>query len=52
MVLIDNNGFNINKAKGLGLEALTANIYSDALTDTIELNDVGYLMALTGNSWD
>ncbi|WP_276168657.1 cation:proton antiporter [Zobellia alginiliquefaciens] len=50
VVLIDNNQTNISKAKGLGLEAFTANIYSDSLTDNIELNDVGYLMALTGNS--
>lgn len=50
VVLIDNNQTNINKAKKLGLEAFVANIYSDTLTDNIELNDVGYLMALTGNS--
>uniref|UniRef100_UPI003593C9BB cation:proton antiporter n=1 Tax=Pricia sp. TaxID=2268138 RepID=UPI003593C9BB len=50
VVLIDNNQNNVNKAKKLGLEALTANIYSDSLTDNIELNDIGYLMALTGNS--
>ncbi|MBD1260069.1 sodium:proton antiporter [Maribacter polysiphoniae] len=50
VVLIDNNESNINKAKKIGLEAFTANIYSDSLTDNIELNDVGYLMALTGNS--
>ena len=50
VVLIDNNQNNIEKAKNLGLEAFTANIYSDTLTDNIELNDVGYLMALTGNS--
>lgn len=49
VVLIDNNESNINKAKDLGLGALIANIYSDTLTDNIELNDVGYLMALTGN---
>jgi hypothetical protein len=48
--LIDNNQNNIEKAKNLGLEAFVANIYSDTLTDNIELNDVGYLMALTGNS--
>ncbi len=40
----------MNKAKKLGLEAFSANIYSDSLVDNIELNDVGYLMALTGNS--
>ena len=49
VVLIDSNEQNIEKAKELGLEALTTNIYSETLTDNIELNDVGYLMALTGN---
>lgn len=50
VVLIDNNQTNITKAKELGLEAINTNIYSDSLGDNIELNDVGYLMALTGNS--
>ena len=50
VVLIDSNQNNINKAKDLGLDALNANIYSETLTDNIELNDVGYLMALTGNN--
>ena len=50
VVLIDNNDTNIKKAKKIGLEAFTANIFSDSLTDNIELNDVGFLMALTGNS--
>jgi len=48
-VLIDSNQGNIEKSKSLGLEALSTNIYSDTLQDNIELNDVGYLMALTGN---
>jgi len=50
VVLIDNNPANIEHAKKLGLEAMTANIYSDTLTDNIELNDVGYLLAMTGNA--
>jgi Trk K+ transport system NAD-binding subunit len=50
VVMIDNNQSNVNSAKELGLEAMNANIYSDTLTDNIELNDVGYLMAMTGNS--
>lgn len=50
VVLIDSNQTNINKAKELGLEALNTDIYSQTLLDNIELNDVGYLMALTGNS--
>jgi len=50
VVLIDNNESNINKAAKLGLEAFSANVYADTLSDYIELSDVGYLMALTGNS--
>ena len=50
VVLIDSNQNNIDKAKELGLEAINTNIYSETLTDNIELNDVGYLMAMTGNS--
>lgn len=50
VVLIDSNESNIEKASKLGLEALTTNIYSDTLLDNIELNDVGYLMALTANT--
>ncbi len=50
VVLIDSNESNIAQAKELGLEAINANIYSETLTDNIELNDVGYLMALTGNA--
>ena len=49
-MLIDSNQGNIAKAKELGLEAINTNIYSDTLMDNIELNDVGYLMALTGNN--
>lgn len=50
VVLIDNNQTNINKSLELGLDALNVNIYSESLTDNIELNDVGYLMAMTANS--
>ncbi|GGG38645.1 sodium/hydrogen antiporter [Croceivirga lutea] len=50
VVLIDNNQSNVDKAKKLGIEAINANIYSDSLTDFLELSDVGYVMAMTGNS--
>ena len=50
VVLVDSNEQNIKKAKELGLEAFSNNIYSESLTDNVELSDVGYLMALTGNS--
>lgn len=50
VVVIDNNPTNIEKAKSLGLEAFTANIFSDTLTDNLELTDVGYLIAMTPNA--
>jgi len=50
VVLIDSNQNNIEKAKELGLEAINTDIYSNTLMDNIELNDVGYLMAMTGNT--
>jgi NhaP-type Na+/H+ or K+/H+ antiporter len=50
VVLIDSNQNNIAEAQKLGLEAFSTNIYSDSLTDNIELSDIGFLMALTGNT--
>jgi len=49
VVLIDNNAENIDKAKALDLDAMQANIYSEDLTNDIELSDIGYLLALTGS---
>jgi NhaP-type Na+/H+ or K+/H+ antiporter len=50
VVLIDSNQTNIAIAKSLGLEALMTDIYSDSLEDNIELNDIGFLMALTASA--
>ncbi|MBP1838653.1 cation:proton antiporter [Formosa algae] len=50
VVMIDSNPLNIKKSEELGLEAINTNIYSDTLMDNIELNDVGFLMALTASS--
>lgn len=50
VVLVDNNTNNIRAARELDLAAIEGNIYSDDLVSDIELSDVGYLMALTGNS--
>lgn len=50
VVLIDSNQTNIEEAKKLDLEAMHTDIYSDDLMNNIELNDIGFLMALTGNS--
>ncbi len=49
VVLVDSNSNNIAKAQERGLDAIEESIYSDSLINNIELNDVGYLMALTGN---
>ena len=49
VVLIDNNPKHIENAKKLKLEAIEADIFSDDLLEDIELNDIGYLMALTGS---
>ncbi|KAF9657615.1 sodium:proton antiporter [Tenacibaculum sp. ZH5_bin.1] len=49
VVLIDSNIENVEKAKEEGLESIEVNIYDDQLTDNIELNDVGYLIAMTGS---
>ena len=50
VVLVDTNASNIERARELGLEAINGSIYTGDLTDNIELNDVGYLLAMTGNS--
>lgn len=50
VVLIDNNQNNVDRAIELGLEAINTNIYADSLDDNIELNDVGYILAMTGNN--
>ncbi|WNW02467.1 sodium:proton antiporter [Tenacibaculum sp. HL-MS23] len=49
VVLIDSNKDNIDKAKKQGLESFEVNVYDDALSNNIELNDVGYLLAITGS---
>lgn len=49
VVIIDSNENFINQAIQEDLEALAVNIYDDELRDNIELNDVGYLIAITGN---
>ena len=49
VVLIDSNKSFIETAKKEGLEAFSTNIYDDDLIDNIELNDVGYLIAMTGS---
>jgi hypothetical protein len=50
VVLIDSNPNHIKKAEEMEFEAIEASVYDDDLTENIELNDVGYLMSLTGSS--
>jgi NhaP-type Na+/H+ or K+/H+ antiporter len=50
VVLVDSNQANISNAEKSGLSAIETNIYSNTILDNIELNDMGYLMALTASS--
>ncbi|GAB1856204.1 sodium:proton antiporter [Flavobacteriaceae bacterium MHTCC 0001] len=49
VVLIDSNQTNVQLAQEQGLDAINTDIYSEELNNNIELNDVGFLMALTGS---
>ena len=49
VILIDANKNFIQQALDDDLEAIRADVYDDELTDNIELNDVGYLIAMTGS---
>ncbi len=50
VVLVDSNQNNVIEAEKMGIEAHTENIYSETLQDNVEFNDIGYLLALTGNA--
>ena len=49
VVLIDSNRAYIENSNNEGIEAYEVNIYDDDLTNNIELNDIGYLIAMTGS---
>ena len=49
VVLADTNRVNLERCKFKGLEAIYADIYSDDLDEYLELNDMGFLLAMTGN---
>lgn len=50
VVLMDSNKSNVKDACAIGLESFEANVYTDDLSEHIELTDVGYMLALTGSS--
>lgn len=50
VVLIDSNSSNIEKTTRMGLEAFTADIYTESISNNIELNDIGFLLSFTGNN--
>jgi NhaP-type Na+/H+ or K+/H+ antiporter len=50
VALIDTNVSNIQKAAKEGLKGFNIDIYRDDIFDNLELNEMGYLMALTGSS--
>ncbi len=50
VILLDTNKANIGRAEKMGLRAIEGDIYGDELLDNLELNDVGYMMAMTGSN--
>lgn len=49
VILLDSNKDYVNDAKEMGIEAFNIDIYNDNLDNNVELNDVGYLIAMTGS---
>lgn len=49
VMLIDNNADKIDLARQLGLNAEVVDVFLDNVSDDIEYNDVGYMLALTGS---
>ncbi|WP_442266317.1 cation:proton antiporter [Tenacibaculum sp. ZS6-P6] len=49
VILLDSNKDYVNQAKEMGMEAFNIDIYNDNLDNNVELNDVGYLIAMTGS---
>jgi hypothetical protein len=49
VILIDSSKTSVDECLKTGLEAFNIDIYSQDLSDNIELNDVGYLIAMTGS---
>jgi NhaP-type Na+/H+ or K+/H+ antiporter len=50
VVLVDSNSGNIEKSQEMGIDSFETNIYSDELKDNSDLNDVGFLLAMTGST--
>lgn len=50
VVLVDSNSGNVEKSQEMGIDSFQTNIYSDELKDNTDLNDVGYLLAMTGST--
>lgn len=50
VILIDSNSGNIQKAQELDIDAYNVDIYKDDLKNNADLNDVGYLLAMTGSA--
>ena len=49
VVLIDSNPKHVENARKMNLEAYEYDVYNDDLTENVEFNDIGYLLALTAS---
>ena len=50
VVLMDSNKGNVKNSEEIGLDAIKVDIYNDDLSSFLELNDMGYFMAMTGSA--
>lgn len=50
VVLVDRSDSNIKAAKQMGLKCFKADIITDNLEDNLDLVDMGYMFAMTGNA--
>ena len=49
VVIIDNNGSSVKRAKAVGLSAYQENVYNTDLKDNFDLKNVGHMMAMTSS---
>ncbi len=49
VILLDRSPEKIQEAKQMGLHAILADVYVDDLSDIVDLNEMGYLIAMTEN---
>ncbi len=52
VVLVSNSRSNVSEAHEMDIDAIHADIYDESLLESNDLNDIGYLLALSGSEED